>query len=157
MQIEREGDLAKFCLYADSVAVISLKVFKLSNPDVLNFRHNLLSFRKGIDNNRFVAMFAARNRELILQVIVLDSVADFQAGQVLVVPKISNLVKRGQEGEGGGNTVQDCLLQVFGETALYAKVQYEIVPGVGDDDISYPGILPPSYAGNQQRQRECEY
>jgi hypothetical protein len=45
----------------------------------------------------------------------------------------------------------------LGETALYPKVQYEIIPGVGDDDISYLGILPPGYAGNQQKQTGYEY
>jgi hypothetical protein len=157
MQIERESDLAELCLYADLVTAILFKEFKLRNPDIFNLCHNPLSFRQGFNNNRFVIMFAACNRKLILQVIILDSVADLQAGYILVVPKISNPVEGSQESEGGGNTVQDRLLQFLGETALYPEVQYEIIPGVGDDDISYLGILPPGYAGNQQKQTEYEY
>ena len=105
MQIEWEGDLAEFSLYADLVAVVLFKGFKLSNSEILNFRHDCLGLRQSIDSDRLVTVFAACNHKLIFEVIILDSVADLQAGKILVLPKTSNLVKRGQESKGSGNTV----------------------------------------------------
>ena len=157
MQIEWEGDLAEFRLYADLVAAVPFKGFKLGNFEILNLRHNPLGLRQSIYNNRFVTVFATCNHKLILQVIILDGVEDLQAGEILVLPKISNLVKRGQECKGCGDPVQDRLLKVFGETVLNPKIQYEIISGIGDDDVGYPGILTPGNARNQQEQAECEY
>jgi len=143
MEIEWEGDLAEFRFYPDLIAMVWFEAVELGNPNILHFSHDDFGFTQGIDDNGSSIILAPSDHKFVLEVIVLDRVAQFQAGQVLVLPKMSNANQGGHERKSRRHTAEDGLLQVFGKTPFYFEIQDKIIPCIGDDNICYPRILTP--------------
>lgn len=143
MEIEWEGDLAEFGFYSDLIAMVSFEAVELGNPNILHFSHDVFGFTQGIDNNGSSIILATSDHKFVLEVVVLDRVAQFQAGQLLVLPKISDANQGSPERKSRRHTAEDGLLQILGETPFYFKIQDKIIPRIGDDNICYPRILTP--------------
>ena len=122
MEIKGEGDLAEFGLYSDLIAIVSFERVELGNFQIFHFSHDAFGLRQRSYDNRLPFVLTPSNDKLILQVIVLDCVENFQAGQGFVYPEISNAVKGSQEREGGGNAIKYGLFQIFCEAPFHSEV-----------------------------------
>ena len=79
MEIEWEGDLAEFRFYLNLIAMVSFEAVELRNLNILHFCHDDFGFPQGIDDNGSSIILTAGDHKFVLEVVVLDRVAYFQA------------------------------------------------------------------------------
>jgi hypothetical protein len=73
--------------------------------------------------------------------------AYFQAGQVLVLPEVPDLIQGHQERKRRRDPVHDRLFQFSGKTALNPEIEYQVVSRIGYDNIGYSWLVSPGQGG----------
>ena len=94
VQIERESDSAELCFYPDLIPMVFLKAIEFGDLKIFNFSHDLFCLRQGGHHNLLPIVFASGNNKLVLKIVELNGVMDFNTGEILISPKTPDGVRQ---------------------------------------------------------------